>query len=115
MAKFDQRVPQNVPGRFYVDKHCIYCELCVETAPHVFRESKEKAWAYVFTQPSGEAEVAAAMDAAEGCPTKSIGFDGDHFEWGKTPSTKSNTGIPGKSRFSGTRGWLLRRLGSNKG
>jgi type II secretion system protein G len=77
MAKIDERVAQNVPGKFYVDASCIYCDLCVETAPKVFREFKESGWAYVFAQPVTEEEVKAAMEAVECCPTESIGYDGE--------------------------------------
>ena len=33
MADRMDKVPENVPGRFYVDATCIDCDLCRETAP----------------------------------------------------------------------------------
>jgi ferredoxin len=80
MAILAQRVPQNVPGRYYVDGQCIYCDLCVAIAPNIFKEYKEQGWAYVFHQPSSEEEEARAIEALEGCPTESIGKDGDRFK-----------------------------------
>lgn len=85
MARFEHRVLQNVEGRFYVDWSCIYCALCVEVAPTVFQEKKEEGWAYVFNQPVSLEEVGAAMKAVEGCPTESIGFDGNLFDWRSIP------------------------------
>ena len=33
MANILDRLPQNVPGRFYVDSTCIDCGLCVDECP----------------------------------------------------------------------------------
>ena len=66
-------VPQNVPGRFFVDCSCIYCDLCVLTAPTVFREDHASGLAYVYHQPVTTEELALAAEALEGCPTESIG------------------------------------------
>lgn len=85
MAIIEQRVAQNVPGRFYVEWTCIYCALCVEIAPTIFREFNERGWAFVFRQPAIEAEERAVIEAVEGCPTESIGFNGDQYDWSKIP------------------------------
>ena len=77
MASIKSRVPENVRGKFYVDSSCIYCGLCDETAPTVFRECNEQGWAYVFHQPETEEELRQCMEAVGGCPTESIGIDGD--------------------------------------
>ena len=39
MAEPSIKVPENVPGPFYVDATCIYCDLCRETAPRNFRRN----------------------------------------------------------------------------
>ena len=77
MADISTRVPQNAPGKFYVDDTCIYCDLCVETAPIIYAEHKESGFAYVLRQPQTPEEVHLAMEAVENCPTESIGTDGD--------------------------------------
>src|SRR5262249_40477412 len=89
MADFQNRVPDNVPGKFYVDESCIYCDLCRETAPMVFREMKVHGWASVFHQPSTAEELRLVHEAVEGCPTESIGSDGDQHDWqsGHTETT----------------------------
>ena len=77
MADISRRVPQNAPGKFYVDDTCIYCDLCVETAPSIYAEHNESGVAYVLRQPQTPEETRHAMEAVEGCPTESIGTDGD--------------------------------------
>jgi ferredoxin len=86
MAKFEDRVIQNTSGKFYVDWSCIYCALCVETAPTVFREHNESGWAFVFHQPETAEEFALVKEAVEGCPTESIGSDGDQQDWSRPPN-----------------------------
>ena len=86
MADFKDRVPHNVRGKFYVDDTCIYCDLCRETAPTVFREENEFGWASVFRQPVTAEELQLTLEAVEGCPTESIGTDGDQFDWDAIPS-----------------------------
>ena len=77
MAELNRRHPQNVLGQFYVDDTCIYCDLCVEIAPTIFKDINEQDWAVVFHQPSTEGEFALATAALEACPTESIGRDGE--------------------------------------
>jgi ferredoxin len=78
---FSNRLPQNVPGKFYVDDACLDCDLCRETAPTVFRRDDEKGVAYVFHQPETEEELALAAEAVRGCPCEAIFDDGDRFDW----------------------------------
>ncbi|GDY22055.1 hypothetical protein LBMAG56_34020 [Verrucomicrobiota bacterium] len=76
MADFKFRHPENVPGKFYVDSQCIYCGLCDEFAPMVFRKRDEDESAFVFHQPTTSEELRLAMEAVEGCPYDCIGTDG---------------------------------------
>ena len=73
MANILERLPQNVPGRFYVDSSCIDCGLCPSTAPAHFRRDDETGQSFVFRQPETSEETALCLDALEGCPTESIG------------------------------------------
>lgn len=81
MADKDETVPENVDGTFYVDTSCIYCELCTEVAPRIFKESKENGWAFVAKQPETPEERAYASEALEACPTESIGAVGYDPAW----------------------------------
>ncbi|HZF00542.1 MAG TPA: ferredoxin [Methylomirabilota bacterium] len=77
MATLTDKVPENVNGRYYVDRSCIYCDLCRETAPNNFKEINEMGWAAVFKQPENPEEEEACREAKEGCPTESIGDNGN--------------------------------------
>jgi ferredoxin len=76
MADLTQRVPENQPGRFYVDATCIDCDLCRETAPENFRRDDSESRSYVFRQPDDPAQEAACQAALEECPVEAIGKDG---------------------------------------
>lgn len=73
MANILDRLPQNAPGRFYVDSTCIDCGLCPSTAPAHFRRDDEMGQSFVFRQPVTEEEITLCREALEGCPTESIG------------------------------------------
>jgi ferredoxin len=77
MADKTQKVPENVPGRFYVDVTCIDCDLCRETAPSNFIRQDAEGYSYVYKQPANAAEEAASLAAMEECPVEAIGNDGD--------------------------------------
>ena len=75
MANILDRLPQNVPGRFYVDSTCIDCDICRGHAPTFFRRDDDIGQSFVFRQPVTEEEIALCLEALEGCPTESIGED----------------------------------------
>ena len=77
MAEKANRLPQNVPGRYYVDDSCIDCDLCRTTAPDFFRRNDEIGFSVVYRQPVTPDEQSFAEEARQGCPTESIGNDGD--------------------------------------
>ena len=76
MADNTQKVPENVPGRFYVDVTCIDCDLCRETAPRNFVRQDAEGYSYVTHQPRTRQE-AACLAAMEECPVEAIGIDGE--------------------------------------
>jgi glyoxylase-like metal-dependent hydrolase (beta-lactamase superfamily II)/ferredoxin len=71
MANRQKRVPENVPGDFFVDSTCIDCDACRQIAPSVFGEAAETS--YVHAQPVAPAERRRALHALLACPTGSIG------------------------------------------
>jgi glyoxylase-like metal-dependent hydrolase (beta-lactamase superfamily II)/ferredoxin len=75
MANVRQRLPQNVPGDFFVDATCIDCDACRQIAPRVFGEVEGAS--YVQAQPDTQAERRNAIHALLSCPTGSIGCLGD--------------------------------------
>ena len=76
MANIQQRLPENVPGDFFVDATCIDCDTCSQLAPDIFRDHGEQC--SVFHQPRNEHETRAAMMALVACPTGSIGATEKH-------------------------------------
>jgi len=76
MANLQQRLPENVPGDFFVDSSCIDCDTCSQLATNVFRDHGEQC--SVYRQPETEAETELAMMALVACPTGSIGTTEKH-------------------------------------
>lgn len=77
MADKSDKSEKNVPGKFYVDRQCIDCGLCQETAPAVFARDDDGGCAYVSKQPADADELAAAKEAMDSCPVQAIGDDGE--------------------------------------
>ena len=77
MASPRDRVPENAPGKFYVDSQCIDCDVCRVTAPGNFQRHAEKPYSYVFRQASTPEEHAQCEEAMDSCPVEAIGSDGE--------------------------------------
>ena len=77
MANRDDRVPENVEGRFYVDTQCIDCNLCRDIAAGNFAHQEEAGYAYVKKQPDKEEEEGQCKEAMDSCPVEAIGDDGE--------------------------------------
>jgi ferredoxin len=75
MANPKKRVPENVPGDFFVDSTCIDCDACRQIAPAFFGEAAETS--FVKAQPVSSAARRQAVQALLACPTGSIGCLGD--------------------------------------
>jgi glyoxylase-like metal-dependent hydrolase (beta-lactamase superfamily II)/ferredoxin len=75
MANVKKRVPENVPGDFFVDSTCIDCDACRQIAPSVFGEAADTS--FVKAQPASAADRRQALWALLSCPTGSIGSLGD--------------------------------------
>src|ERR1700694_4823418 len=75
MANPRKRVPENVPGDFFVDSTCIDCDACRQIARTVFAEAAETS--FVKAQPQSTADRRQALRALLACPTGSIGCLGD--------------------------------------
>ena len=76
MADWSLKLPESVPGKVYVDKTCIDCDLCRQTAPANFSRNSDKGYSYVSRQPVTPEEVMLCAQAKEECPVNSIGDDG---------------------------------------
>lgn len=76
MASLQQRLPENVPGDFFVDSTCIDCDTCSQLAPSIFRDHGDQC--SVYHQPETGDETQRAMMALVACPTGSIGSTEKH-------------------------------------
>src|SRR4026208_1233 len=76
VASLQQRLPQNVPGDFFIDSTCIDCDTCSQLAPTVFRDHGEQS--SVYHQPESDEETRRSLMSLVACPTGSIGFTKHH-------------------------------------
>ena len=77
MADKTIKVPENVPGKWYVDDTCVPCQTCLTEAPQLLKYNDDETYVYFFKQPEGEEEMTAAANALAICPQNAIGDDGE--------------------------------------
>lgn len=77
MADANDKVKDNVSGKFFVDSQCIDCNLCRETAPKNFKQNEDAGYSYVYKQPENDEELAQCKEAKEACPVEAIGDGGE--------------------------------------
>jgi ferredoxin len=77
MAFVSDKLPDNVPGKFFVDSQCIDCDVCRDTSPANFRRNDENGYSYVHKQPESAEEIALCEEALDACPVEAIGDDAD--------------------------------------
>jgi ferredoxin len=73
MAELADKLPDNVSGKFFVDRQCIDCDVCRDTAPTNFTRNDENGYSYVYKQPQTAEEAALCEEALEACPVEAIG------------------------------------------
>lgn len=76
MANLALRLPENVPGDFFVDSTCIDCDACRQIAPTIFSDDGDTS--IVQRQPENDEETKRALMALVACPTASIGTIAHH-------------------------------------
>lgn len=77
MADKNDKVTENVDGKYYVDSSCIGCGMCEGTAPENFKMNDDGDLAIVFKQPANSEEENACKEAKGSCPAEAIGDDGE--------------------------------------
>lgn len=77
MANKNDKWHDNVPGKFYVDKDCVVCNICYDVAPAHFKMSEDGDHLFVSKQPTSDAELQTVVKAMDGCPMGAVGDDGD--------------------------------------
>ena len=76
MAEIEDKLPDNVRGKYYVDDQCIDCDVCRDTSPANFTRNDENGYSYVHKQPETPAEIELCEEALMACPVEAIGNDG---------------------------------------
>ena len=76
MANKQDKQPENISGKYYVDTECIDCDVCRDTAPMNFTRQEDAGYSYVYKQPDNEEEEEQCKEAMESCPVEAIGSDG---------------------------------------
>ncbi len=76
MPDKNNKYPENIQGRYYVDRSCIACDACCITAPNHFGMHADDGHAFLVKQPTTPDEEELCKEAMEGCPVESIGNDG---------------------------------------
>ncbi len=77
MANIEDRLAENVPGKWYVDSSCIDCDVCRTTAPDNFKQNEDEGYSFVYKQPENDEELALCEEAKAACPVEAIGNDGE--------------------------------------
>ncbi len=57
MADPDDKLEDNVPGKWYVDSNCIDCDVCRTTAPNNFEANEDEGYSFVSKQPENDDET----------------------------------------------------------
>src|SRR5258705_12573944 len=76
MANAALRLPENVPGDFFVDSTCIDCDACRQIAPGILADHGDTS--IVQHQPANDEELKRSLMALVACPTGSIGATEHH-------------------------------------
>jgi len=77
MADKTKKFPENLAGRYYVDRECIACDACVLCAPDHFSMHPDDGHAFIVKQPTTAAEEVLCREAMDGCPVEAIGNNGE--------------------------------------
>lgn len=82
MADKSIRLPDQVPGAWYVDDTCTPCHVCLDEAgPQsgfgLLEYNSDETKVLFVKQPGSPEELDSAQRALEICPTNAIGSDGE--------------------------------------
>lgn len=79
MAEKAHKVPENVPGPWYVDDTCTPCRVCLDVplAETFLKYNDDETYVYFYRQPEGEEEIESAHETMAICPQGAIGEDGE--------------------------------------
>ena len=76
MAEIEDKLKDNVKGKFYVDRQCIDCDVCRDTSPQNFTRNDDNGYSFVYKQPETPEELELCEEAMNACPVEAIGENG---------------------------------------
>ncbi len=76
--KVIQRLPDNVPGKYFTTEECDGCAYCASVAPDNFDYQKESNTYFVARQPRTPEEEEFVHEALEDCPVDAIRSEESH-------------------------------------
>ena len=65
MADKTQKVPENVPGKWYVDETCTPCHTCMEEAANLLKYNEDETKVYFFKQPANAETEQQTFESAQ--------------------------------------------------
>jgi hypothetical protein len=79
MADNTHKLPENVPGPWYVDDTCTPCRVCLDVplADQFLKYNDGETYVYFYKQPEGDEEIIAANVTMAICPQNAIGSAGE--------------------------------------
>jgi len=80
MADNTHKVPENIPGPWYVDDTCTPCRTCLDVTGAdglIKYESADEKYVFFHKQPEGDEELECANEMMAVCPQNAIGDDGE--------------------------------------
>ena len=66
------RLPHNVPGKYFVTDECDGCAYCASVAPELFDFERDSNTYYVSKQPANLEEEEFLQEAKDDCPVDAI-------------------------------------------
>ena len=78
MADPNNKLPENVPGAWYVDDTCTPCRVCLDVplAETLLKYNDDETYVYFHKQPESPEEIESATESMTICPQNAIGNDG---------------------------------------
>ena len=76
MAEINDKLKDNIRGKFYVDNQCIDCDVCRDTSPKHFTRNDDNGYSFVHKQPETKEDLELCEEAMNACPVEAIGDDG---------------------------------------
>jgi ferredoxin len=83
-----QKLPKNVPGKYYTTDECDGCAYCAAVAPDNFEFEKSTNTYFIGRQPNVAGEEEVVREAMEDCPVDAIHSDDEEEKAEEEPDAE---------------------------